>query len=218
MKQHIQEYCKERIKKKKTGNIDVTYSELLWQASGENENRQMEIQTEELSNFQRLLEELVRENILKPVGRSKKDGFAEHVYGKYRIIGNVSKKETDKDHILLLHSYIGAKVFESYHLKKAEFEKDREAIDVIYRYYKQQQKEWMTSNELAYYLFGDEKAFEQTENEQKKKKRKEEVGKYTHVLKNMGLDMEKDLHAYYTKEPFFCQMRRSFLRRKAAES
>ena len=48
------------------------------------------------------------------------------------------------------------------------FEQDREAIDILYNYYCRIEKVWMTANELGYYLFGDEKAFEQPEGEKEK--------------------------------------------------
>lgn len=211
MEKHILAYCKEQKQKKKTGNIRVTYEELLWQAAGQDERRQSEIQTEHLGEFQRLLEELVQKKVLKPIKNSRKIGFTEHVYGKYSIVGEPAKRETNPEFITLLHSYIGTKVFEYYHYKKAEFEKDREIVDIIYNYYKKSHKIWLTSNELGYYLFQDEKAFEQPE---KGNGRKEKIGKSTVVLKKMGIELEKDLHARYTKEPFFCQIRESFFERE----
>lgn len=207
MRKNILSYCEEHRQKKKNGDIRVTYEELLWQASGQDERKMLEIQTERIREFQQLLEELVQENVLKPVKNSRKNGFVETVYERYSIVGNHLKKETNPEFIAQLHSYIGTKVFEYYHYKREQFEADQQVIDTIYNYYKRPQKEWLTSNELAYYLFGDEKAFEQPE---KGTKRKEKIGKYAALLKNMGLEMERDLHAKYTKEPFFYKVRKSF--------
>lgn len=203
MRKQIIRFCDEKREKKKYGNIRVTYEELLWQAAGKNENRQSEIQTEHLREFQHLLEELVAEHILSPVKNSKKAGYVEHVYEKYLIIGEPRKQETDKEFITRLHSYIGTQVFAYYHYRKKEFEKDKKAIDIIYHYYRKSHKERLTANELGYYLFGDEKAFEQPD----------EGGIYTRILNRMGLNLEQDLNAYYTREPFFCQIKQSFFQK-----
>ena len=39
---------------------------------------------------------------------------------------------------------------------------------------------------------------------------RKKAGAYTHLLNRMGFDIETDLHAFYTKEPFICQVRPSF--------
>lgn len=153
----------------------MTYDELLFQASGQSENRMVEIRTEQLGEFQRLLGELTQEKILRPIKNSKKPGFAEDVYERYEIIGSSRKKETNTEFITLLHSYIGTNVFEYYRYKKEEFEEEKAAIDILYEYYRKPTKEYLTSNELGYYLFGDEKAFEQPENEKRKHKRKKKL-------------------------------------------
>lgn len=209
MREHIMSYCRERRKKRKTGNIGVTYQELLWQAAGEDERELVRIRTECSREFQKLLSDLVEEEILKPVSKSRRREFSGEYYEKYYIVGKTAERETDPQFIAKLHTYLGTKVFESYHYKKKEFLKDQEEIDSIYHYYRRPQKERLTSNELAYYLFGDEKAFEQPEKEKSRK-----VGIYTPLLKKMGLDLEKDLNACDTAEPFFCRLRQTFFEKE----
>lgn len=227
MRKNLERYFTECRKKKKTGNIRVTYEELLEQASGKEERKLLEIRTGRMREFQKLLEAFIQEGVLSPVKRSKKPGYTETVYERYEIVGKKKKAVEDPEYLALLHSYVGTKVFESYRRNRRDFEQDREAINVLYAYYCRAEKVWMTANELGYYLFGDEKAFEQQEGEKEKQvsdeqeismKKDEQVkcvkgrkaGTYTHLLNKMGFDIERDLHAFYTKEPFICQIRPSF--------
>lgn len=236
MRTNLERYFAACREKKKTGNIRVTYAELLEQAAGCKEQKLLEIRTGRMREFQQLLEEFVQKGVIAPVKRSRKCGYTEVIYERYEIIGRKKEKAEDTVYLALLHSYVGTKVFDAYRRNRSAFERDREAIDVLYRYYCSAEKEWMTANELGYYLFADEKAFEQpeaekepqTEKEQQKgkeqkadeekgqheKKQGKKIGKYTHLLSKMGFDIEQDLRAFYTKEPFVCQIRASFFEKK----
>ena len=225
MRKNLERYFAERREKKKTGNIRVTYEELLEQAAGNEERKLLEIRTGRVREFQQLLEAFVQEGVLSPVKRSKKPGYMATVYERYEIVGNKEKVVEDPEYLALLHSYVGTKVLEFYKRNRRAFEQDREAIDILYNYYCRIEKVWMTANELGYYLFGDEKAFEQPEGEKEKQasdeqemstekdgggRHRKKAGAYTHLLNRMGFDIETDLHAFYTKEPFICQVRPSF--------
>lgn len=225
MRKNLERYFAERREKKKTGNIRVTYEELLEQAAGNEERKLLEIRTGRVREFQQLLEVFVQEGVLSPVKRSKKPGYLATVYERYEIVGNKEKVVEDPEYLALLHSYVGTKVLEFYKRNRRAFEQDREAIDILYNYYCRVEKVWMTANELGYYLFGDEKAFEQPEGEKEKQasdeqemstekdgggRHRKKAGAYTHLLNRMGFDIETDLHAFYTKEPFICQVRPSF--------
>ena len=231
MKTNLERYFAACRGKKKTGNIRVTYAELLAQAAGGEEQKILEVRTGRMREFQQLLEEFVREGVITPVKRSRKRGYTEVVYERYEIVGKKKDKTEDTAYLALLHSYVGTKVFDSYRKNRNAFERDREAIDVLYRYYCSAGKRWMTANELGYYLFGDEKAFEQPEAEKEKQKKKEQkdgeekeqqaekkqgkkIGRYTHLLNKMGFDIEQDLQAFYTKDPFVCQICASFFEKK----
>ena len=236
MRTNLERYFAARREKKKTGNIRVTYDELLEQAAGGKEQKLLEIRTGRMREFQQLLEELIREGLIAPVKSSRKRDYTEVIYERYEIIGRKKARMEDTDYLALLHAYVGTKVFDAYRKNRSAFEQDREAIDVIYRYYCTEKKRWMTANELGYYLFADEKAFEQPEVEKEppvkqkqnsgeehacgkdgqksEKEQGKKVGRYTHLLKKMGLDLEQDLQAFYTKEPFACQIRASFFEKK----
>ena len=84
-----------------------------------------------------------------------------------RLSDNKEKVVEDPEYLALLHSYVGTKVLEFYKRNRRAFEQDREAIGILYNYYCRTEKVWMTANELGYYLFGDEKAFEQPEGEKR---------------------------------------------------
>ncbi len=168
MRKNLERYFAERREKKKTGNIRVTYEELLEQAAGNEERKLLEIRTGRVREFQQLLEAFVQEGVLNPVKRSKKPGYMATVYERYEIVGNKEKVVEDPEYLALLHSYVGTKVLEFYKRNRRAFEQDREAIDILYNYYCRIEKVWMTANELGYYLFGDEKAFEQPEGEKEK--------------------------------------------------
>ena len=75
MRKNLERYFAERREKKKTGNIRVTYEELLEQAAGNEERKLLEIRTGRVREFQQLLEAFVQEGVLSPVKRSKKPGY-----------------------------------------------------------------------------------------------------------------------------------------------
>ena len=105
---------------KKTGNIRVTYEELLEQAAGNEERKLLEIRTGRVREFQQLLEAFVQEGVLNPVKRSKKPGYMATVYERYEIVGNKEKVVEDPEYLALLHSYVGTKVLEFYKSKTGE--------------------------------------------------------------------------------------------------
>ena len=80
MRKNLERYFAERREKKKTGNIRVTYEELLEQAAGNEERKLLEIRTGRVREFQQLLEAFVQEGVLNPVKRSKKPGYMATVY------------------------------------------------------------------------------------------------------------------------------------------
>lgn len=61
MRKNLERYFAERREKKKTGNIRVTYEELLEQAAGNEERKLLEIRTGRVREFQQLLEAFVQE-------------------------------------------------------------------------------------------------------------------------------------------------------------
>ena len=91
MRKNLERYFAERREKKKTGNIRVTYEELLEQAAGNEERKLLEIRTGRVREFQQLLEAFVQEGVLSPVKRSKKPGYLATVYERYEIVGNKEK-------------------------------------------------------------------------------------------------------------------------------
>ena len=73
MRKNLERYFAERREKKKTGNIRVTYEELLEQAAGNEERKLLEIRTGRVREFQQLLEAFVQEGVLSPVKRRNQD-------------------------------------------------------------------------------------------------------------------------------------------------
>ena len=60
MRKNLERYFAKRREKKKTGNIRVTYEELLEQAAGNEERKLLEIRTGRVREFQQLLEAFVQ--------------------------------------------------------------------------------------------------------------------------------------------------------------
>lgn len=192
----IAEYCKIQLEKNNGCRRRIQKEELLEAAGRGDESCIRMIRVAQMDEFERALDRLSRDQILSPVVSSKVRGAAVPSYDKYLLNGKSKTKEYDSGYQKQLYAYPGTRVPEYYRAKKEEFESDREYLDRIYSYWQQKEKLDLTANELGFYLFRSEKAFEQPE------KNKKSSGRALEALNRMGLSLN-DLGVRHAPEPFF---------------
>ncbi|MCL6590161.1 MAG: DUF2220 domain-containing protein [Firmicutes bacterium] len=139
--------------------------------------------------FSNLIMRLVHDKIITPVG-NKPNTRGLHL--KYRI--NKAPPQKDSRLMARIINSIGPPATLDYYLKNPQdFLKDKAIIDTITSFMEQKEKDWVTVNERAYQLFGDEKFFKGGD----KNRSRGEI-----VLKRLGLDYSS-LRCRETVEPFF---------------
>lgn len=146
--------------------------------------------------FCSVINRLVNEKLLKPSG--PKPATRNGLYKKYRKI--YAEK---KDHAFtseIIRSIEPPASVDYYIRNHDDFVTDKSVIKVISDFLKQKDADFVTVNERAYELFGDEKFFRSTD---KNRSRGETV------LKRLGLKYD-DLRCYETPEPFFNFQRSDF--------
>jgi hypothetical protein len=142
--------------------------------------------------FTGAVRQLVAEGLLVPMGKATR----QDLYGKYRIIRPVTVRE--KQITTQIIKSIAPPASLDYYLKNPQdFLTDREIIETMIAFLKQPSPEWLTTNERAYQLFGDEKFL---------KGDPKDRSRGAVVLKRLGLDYAS-LGCEETWEPFFsfCQ-------------
>lgn len=141
---------------------------------------------------------LVNEEILKPVG--DKPTTINGLYKKYRKIYTEKKDHTFAGEII---SSIEPPASVDYYINNYDdFVSDKPVIEVISDFLRQKNKDFVTVNERAYELFGDEKFFKGSGKERSRGET---------VLRRLGLSYE-DLGGYETPEPFFNFHKKDFSR------
>lgn len=142
---------------------------------------------------------LVEEKQLTPVGKSPRTVSGLHV--KYKVVRGETAKEDGLAVQIVREILPPAKV--DYYIKKPQdFIADRELIRVLCDCARKKTEDWLTVNERAYELFGDEKFFKGGG----KDRSRGEV-----ILKRLGLDFS-DVGCLETVEPFFSFQHKEFYR------
>lgn len=191
---------------RKTGNkFKVSRERLILLAADNSPKGANEIRYNYYNEFKDEVLRLVDMKILSPIGRQREDILS---YTDYWILpkGYEDYDETLYNHTLNSYVYFNMSY---YRLKYSEFVTDKPVIDTIYEYYKQENKEKLTANELGYLLFKDEKAFEQKEESKNLKEDKLFIGFALAILNKLGITLQ-ELGAYTTVEPFFLYTKPSF--------
>lgn len=142
------------------------------------------------------INKLVNEEILKPVGG--KPTAINELYKKYRKIYTDKKDHTFAAEII--RSIESPALVDYYINNYDDFVNDKPVIEVISRFLRQNNKDFITVNERAYELFGDEKFFKSSDKERSQGET---------VLKRLGLSYEH-LGCYETPEPFFNFQKKDF--------
>ncbi|SHF16420.1 hypothetical protein SAMN02745164_01914 [Marinitoga hydrogenitolerans DSM 16785] len=128
------------------------------------------------------IKKLIDEKILIPIKNKKENGRYPSLPEKFRI--NIINK---KDNLFILHPKINI----NYYLNHMnEYQKDKEIILKIDQFLKSEKKEPVATRERAYEIFNDEKAFEKNK-------------RILKVLKNIKINIKKDLYTFDSREPFY---------------
>ena len=146
--------------------------------------------------FTHVISSLIEDQVITPVGKPIN---ARGLYSKYRVIQRVTDQTQNLRNQIVQTVLPPAKI--DYYLKNPQdYLLDQPIIDQINAYLKQATKDWITVNERAYELFGDEKFFRGAG---KGRSRGETV------LKRLGLSYS-DLACEETVEPFFSFQKQGF--------
>jgi len=199
----LEEIYKNIIKKLvsyKNKTIDI---EKLLSFSYDNGNQVNYIRAAQYKLFESVIEKLCIEGKLKSRGKVQK-GL--RIHSKYDVIDNISNKEKDNKTILEI-SKLNLKNLDYYFRNQEKYKKHKKYIQVLNDYYMKAQKPYLTSNELAFKLFNDEKFFENP---------KSKINLGLEILLNLKMKYE-DFNCYKTQEPFFYQVKESFFQKKSRE-
>lgn len=167
-----------------------------------------EIRYNYYDEFRQEVIRLLNMNILSPIGKAREDVLS---YTDFWILPKGHMEYDTELYTHMLHQYTYFDM-SYYKLKYKEFKEDKTVIDALYEYYNKKDKENLTSNELGFLLFKDEKAFEQKEEKSLAEERLS-IGFALVVLKRVGITLE-DLNAYTTTYPFYYYARDSFYKKE----
>ena len=184
--------------KNKTINI-----EKLLSFSYDNDNQVNYIKAAQYNLFESVIEKLCIEGKLKPRGKVQK-GL--RIHSKYDVIDNISNMEKDNKTILEI-SKLNLKNLDYYFKNQEKYKKHKKYIQVLNDYYIKPQKPYLTSNELSFKLFNDEKFFENP---------KSKINLGLEILLNLKMKYE-DFNCYKTQEPFFYHVKESFFQKDIRE-
>lgn len=184
----------------KNKTIDI---EKLLSFSYDNGNQVNYIRAAQYNLFEGVIEKLCIEGKLKPRGKVQK-GLK--IHSKFDVIDNISNKEKDNKTILEI-SKLNLKNLDYYFKNQEKYQKHKKYIQVLNDYYMKPLKPYLTSNELSFKLFNDEKFFENP---------KSKINLGLEILLNLKMKYE-DFNCYKTQEPFFYQVKGSFFQKESRE-
>ncbi|MGH4122228.1 MAG: Wadjet anti-phage system protein JetD domain-containing protein [Clostridium sp.] len=184
----------------KNKTIDI---EKLLSFSYDNGNQVNYIRAAQYNLFESVIEKLCIEGKLKPRGKVQK-GL--RIHSKFEVIDNISNKEKDNKTILEI-SKLNLKNLDYYFKNQEKYKKHKKYIQVLNDYYMKPQKPYLTSNELSFKLFNDEKFFENP---------KSKINLGLEILLNLKMKYE-DFNCYKTQEPFFYHVKKSFFQKESRE-
>lgn len=150
----------------------------------------------EFDEFENTVEKLCTDGILKPKGKIKK---GERIYSNFYVTGNIKDSTSDNKCILEI-SKLNLKNLEYYIKNQDMYRKHQKYIAMLNEYYTSGSISRLTSNELAFKLFNDEKFFENPNTG---------ANFGLEILQNLKMSYE-DFNAYKTQEPFFYYIGKNF--------
>ncbi|MBU3160066.1 DUF2220 domain-containing protein [Clostridium frigoris] len=188
------------LKGYKNKTIDI---ERLLLFSDDKDNKVNYIRATHYNLFENVIEKLCSDEKLKPRGKVHK---GDKIHFKFDVIDNIRSNENDNK-IILEISKLNLKNLNYYFRNQEKYKIHKKYLQILNDYYIQKCKSYLTSNELAFKLFNDEKFFENPK-----------------IKKNLGLDIllnlkmkYEDFNCYKTQEPFFYNMKESFFQKESRE-
>lgn len=191
--------------RKKDNKYKVPTDKLLLMAANNQPKLVNEIRYNHYEEFKSEVYRLVEMKILLPIGKYREEVLT---YTDFWILPK-GKEEYDVElfnHVLNQYQKFDMSY---YRLKYNEFKEDKAYIDILHNYFIRSKKERYTVKELGFRLFQDEKAFDIDEEADSKKY----VGRAAAIVNKLSLTVE-DFNAYYTLEPLFIHMNKSFFKNK----
>lgn len=188
------------LKKYKNKTINI---EKLLSFSGDNDNGVNYIKAVYYSRFESVIEQLCIDNKLKSRGKIEK---GHRIHSNFNVIDNISNKEKDNKTILEI-SKLKFKNLDYYFKNQEQYKNHKKYLQKLNDYYIQPSKSYITSNELSFKLFNDEKFFEN---------QKTKVNLGLEIMLNLKMKYE-DFNCYRTQEPFFYYLKESFFQKTSRE-
>ncbi|MBU3188973.1 DUF2220 domain-containing protein [Clostridium bowmanii] len=188
------------LKSYKNKTIDI---EKLLFFSHDNESKVNYIRVSQYKLFENVISKLCIDSKLKSRGKVKKGN---RIHCKFDVIDNISNKETDNK-IILEISKLNLKNLDYYFRNQDKYKKHKKYLQKLNDYYIQKDRPHLTSNELSFKLFNDEKFFENP---------KSKINLGLEILLNLKMKYE-DFNCYKTQEPFFYQVKASFFQKESRE-
>lgn len=194
----------------KNKTIDV---QRLIKFSAETENFISQIKIFYYNNFEEVISKLCDEKILYPKGKIKK---GDNMYCRYEIAKNIKVNNYDHETTFEI-SKLRLPNLDYYIKNQKEYKKHKQYLIQLANYYNLDEKPKLTSNELGFKLFNDEKFFENPNKismsiksdvqRETTKLRSNNLG--LQILNNLKMTYE-DYNSYRTIEPFFHTVHKSF--------
>ena len=199
----FEEIYKNIIKNLKTYKNKTIDIEKLLFFSHDNESQVNYIRVAHYNLFEKVIGRLCVEGKLKFRGKVQK---GHRIHSKFDVIDNIINKETDNN-IILDISKLNLKNLDYYFRNQDKYKKHRKYLQKLNDYYIQACKPRLTSNELSFKLFNDEKFFENP---------KSKINLGLEILLNIKMNYE-DFNSYRTQEPFFYFVKAIFFQKDSRE-
>lgn len=196
MNVNIYESIMNKIKGYKNKTINIDKLVLL---SADTEKDINYIKAFEFDEFENTVKKLCEDDILKPKGRIKK---GERIHSNFYVTGNIKERVNDNKYILEI-SKLNLKSLNYYIKNQDMYRKHKKYLLRLNEYYSSGSMSRLTSNELAFKLFNDEKFFENPNTG---------TNFGLEILQNLKMGYE-DFNAYKTQEPFFYYIGKDFFKK-----
>lgn len=200
MFEEIHKNIVKNLKNYKNKTIDI---EKLLSFSCDKDNDVNYIRVVHYNLVENVIIKLCNEGKLQSRGKVQK---GHSIHSKFDVVDNINNKQKDNKAILEI-SKLNLKNLDYYFRNQEKYKKHKKYLQILNDYYIQKCKPYLTSNELSFKLFNDEKFFENP---------KTRVNLGLEILLNLKMKYE-DFNCYKTQEPFFYNIKKSFFHKESRE-
>jgi hypothetical protein len=188
------------LKNHKNKTIDT---EKLLSYSNDNVNQVNYIKAVKYNLFESIITKLCVDGKLQPRGKIQK---GQRIHCKFDVVDNINNKQNDNKAILEI-SKLNLKNLDYYFKNQEKYKAHKKYLQIFNDYYIRKGKPYLTSNELSFKLFNDEKFFENP---------KTKINLGLEILLNLKMKYG-DFNCYKTQEPFFYYIKESFFQKENRE-